>query len=401
MPIPEDKSTESSVSRGNPETQIDRPAPEQPAFMNRFVSAMSILKQVEAIICKFLEPFAASLAMSDRDIRCIKAEIFQKVLADFESLRDRDPAAMERVSEAIPMSDVDAESVANFLYETYPSMQAVLWYRVANVIYSTELIEDEYSRREIALTQIYPAGRVKTGIDIDPRAKIGRRFVIDHGAGTVIGRHVEIGDDCYLLHCVNLGAGPPLEAGTAVDASVSRHPHIGNRVTIFGYVSILGSITIGDDTVVGTRCLITQSIPPNSKVRVVNQYQISRSVGGGGTLSESIAVFGIVPIPQATVDVYSTGLGSPKCVLIVDEFDMDTLGITVETECGAELTVLRLKLTSLFSSRSKADFAKRALIRARVKFVLEDESVLYVCQSEGLRRAMTEAIENKDLADAK
>ena len=44
-----------------------------------------------------------------------------------------------------------------------------------------------------------------TGIEIHPAAKLGRRLVIDHGMGVVIGETAEVGDDCYFYHQVTLG----------------------------------------------------------------------------------------------------------------------------------------------------------------------------------------------------
>lgn len=38
----------------------------------------------------------------------------------------------------------------------------------------------------------------KTGIEIHPGAKIGRRVCIDHGNGIVIGETTEVGDDVMI-----------------------------------------------------------------------------------------------------------------------------------------------------------------------------------------------------------
>ncbi len=45
-----------------------------------------------------------------------------------------------------------------------------------------------------------------TGIDIHPGATIGRRFVIDHGTGIVIGETSKIGDNVRIYQNVTIGA---------------------------------------------------------------------------------------------------------------------------------------------------------------------------------------------------
>ena len=46
----------------------------------------------------------------------------------------------------------------------------------------------------------------RTGIDIHPGAKIGKRFFIDHGTGVVIGETAIIGDNVKMYQGVTLGA---------------------------------------------------------------------------------------------------------------------------------------------------------------------------------------------------
>jgi len=42
-------------------------------------------------------------------------------------------------------------------------------------------------------------GKLLSGAGTHPAARISRRFVLDHGLGTVIDETTEIGDDYYLL----------------------------------------------------------------------------------------------------------------------------------------------------------------------------------------------------------
>lgn len=95
--------------------------------------------------------------------------------------------------------------------------------------------------------------RILTGIEIHPAAVIGRKFVIDHGMGVVIGETAVVGDDVMIYHDVTLGATKYMKG--------KRHPTIGNNVTIGAGARILGNITIGDGVVVPANAVVTQGIP--------------------------------------------------------------------------------------------------------------------------------------------
>ena len=93
-------------------------------------------------------------------------------------------------------------------------------------------------------------------MEIHPAAKLGRRLVIDHGMGVVIGETAEIGDDCLIYHGVTLG-GTGKETG-------KRHPTLGNNVVIGAGAKVLGSITIGDNSKVAAGAVVLCDVPPNS-----------------------------------------------------------------------------------------------------------------------------------------
>ena len=103
---------------------------------------------------------------------------------------------------------------------------------------------------------ISQASRRRTGIEIHPGAKIGKRLVIDHGMGIVIGETAEIGDDCLIYHGVTLG-------GTGKDAG-KRHPTIGNNVLISTGAKVLGPIKVGDNSRVAANAVVLKEIPENS-----------------------------------------------------------------------------------------------------------------------------------------
>jgi len=108
----------------------------------------------------------------------------------------------------------------------------------------------------------------RTGIDIHPGAKIGRRFFIDHGTGVVIGETCEIGSRVKLYQGVTLGA---LSFQTDADGHLvrgtKRHPTIGDRVVVYANATILGGTTvIGHDSVIGSNVWLTRSVEPRTTV---------------------------------------------------------------------------------------------------------------------------------------
>ena len=129
----------------------------------------------------------------------------------------------------------------------YPGVKAVSSHRRAHWCY-------EHNHMFLArlISQI---GRHRTGIEIHPGAKIGRRLVIDHGMGIVIGETAEIGDDCLIYHGVTLG-------GTGKDSG-KRHPTIGNNVLIGTGAKVLGPFKVGDNSRIAANSVVLREVPPD------------------------------------------------------------------------------------------------------------------------------------------
>ncbi|MCS7057922.1 MAG: serine O-acetyltransferase [Meiothermus sp.] len=100
--------------------------------------------------------------------------------------------------------------------------------------------------------------RMFTGVEIHPGARIGRRVVIDHGMGVVIGETAEVGDDVMMYHGVTLG-------GTGFTRE-KRHPTIGKGVLLGAHAVVLGPIEVGDGARVGAGAVVTKSVPPGATV---------------------------------------------------------------------------------------------------------------------------------------
>ena len=130
----------------------------------------------------------------------------------------------------------------------YPGVKAVQSHRRAHWFY-------EHDMKFIARF-ISQMSRRRTGIEIHPGAKIGKRLVIDHGMGIVIGETAEIGDDCLIYHGVTLG-------GTGKDSG-KRHPTIGNNVLIGTGAKVLGPFKVGDNSRIAANSVVLGEIPPDS-----------------------------------------------------------------------------------------------------------------------------------------
>src|SRR5882762_1027517 len=160
--------------------------------------------------------------------------LFQNLRDEIDATLARDPAARSRLEVVL----------------CYPGFQALLYYRLAHWLWQR--------RWYLAGRFVSHVGRVMTGIEIHPGARIGRRLFIDHGMGVVIGETAEIGDDCTLYHGVTLG-------GTSWNKG-KRHPTLGKGVVVGAGAKILGPIIIGDCAKVGSNAVVVKDVPPGATV---------------------------------------------------------------------------------------------------------------------------------------
>ena len=149
--------------------------------------------------------------------------------------------------EAYQRRDPAARSKLEILL-LYPGVHAVACHRVAHWLYCRGL---KFSARCVSQWS-----RFWTGIEIHPGAKIGRRLVIDHGCGIVIGETAEIGDDCLIYHGVTLG-------GTGKDQG-KRHPTIGNNVLISTGAKVLGPFKVGDNSRIAANAVVLTEVPADA-----------------------------------------------------------------------------------------------------------------------------------------
>ena len=158
--------------------------------------------------------------------------MFKRLYETLAAYQARDPAARSKLE----------------IFLLYPGVHAIIRHRIAHWFYVHRLF--------FIARLISQWNRRRTGIEIHPGAVIGRRFVIDHGMGIVIGETAEVGDDVLLYHGVTLG-------GTGKDHG-KRHPTIGNNVLIGTGAKVLGPITVGSNSRIAANSVVLKDIPENS-----------------------------------------------------------------------------------------------------------------------------------------
>ena len=150
-------------------------------------------------------------------------------IEDVRTARHRDPAAH-----------------SNFVIVlSYQGVHAVWHYRAAHWLWTHGFktygrLWSQYARR-------------RTGIEIHPGARLGRRLFIDHGMGVVIGETAVVGNDVLLFHGVTLG-------GTTMSQG-KRHPTVGDRVVIGAGAKVLGAVHIGSDARIGANAVVVKDVP--------------------------------------------------------------------------------------------------------------------------------------------
>ena len=158
--------------------------------------------------------------------------MFKRLSETLGAYQARDPAARSKLE----------------IFLLYPGVHALIFHRVSHWLYRHKCFFLARLNSQLA--------RHLTGIEIHPGARIGRRFVIDHGMGIVIGETTEIGDDCLIYHGVTLG-------GTGKDQG-KRHPTLGNNVMVSAGAKVLGPFKVGDGARIAANAVVLTEIPPEA-----------------------------------------------------------------------------------------------------------------------------------------
>ena len=156
-----------------------------------------------------------------------------------ESIIKRDPAAKSKL----------------YVILTYPGVKAVFFHKIANFF--------SIAKFDLIARIISQFSRFLTGIEIHPKAKIGKNLFIDHGMGVVIGETSDIGDNVTIYHMVTLGGISP-SINSDDQRNTKRHPTLMNNVVVGSGAQILGPVVIGKNAKIGANAVVTKNVPENA-----------------------------------------------------------------------------------------------------------------------------------------
>tara|TARA_B100002052_G_scaffold81864_1_gene75082 strand:- start:823 stop:1407 length:585 start_codon:yes stop_codon:yes gene_type:complete len=178
-----------------------------------------------------------------------------------ESIIKRDPAAKSKISVVL----------------TYPGVKAVFLHRIANFF--------AVAKFDLIARMISQFSRFMTGIEIHPKAKIGKNLFIDHGMGVVIGETSDIGDNVTIYHMATLGGISP-SINSDDQRETKRHPTLQDNVVVGSGAQVLGPITIGKNAKIGANAVVTKDVPENGVMVGIPAKNV-------GTATEEFKPYGI------------------------------------------------------------------------------------------------------------
>ena len=156
-----------------------------------------------------------------------------------QSIIDRDPAAKSKLS----------------LILTYPGVKAIFFHKIANFFATAKF--------DLIARVVSQFSRFLTGIEIHPRAKIGKNLFIDHGMGVVIGETSDIADNVTIYHMVTLGGISP-SINSNDQREIKRHPTLHDNVVVGSGAQILGPVVVGKNARIGANAVVTKNVPENA-----------------------------------------------------------------------------------------------------------------------------------------
>ena len=183
-----------------------------------------------------------------------------------ESIIKRDPAAKSKLSIVL----------------TYPGAKAVFFHKIANFF--------AIAKFHLVARIISQFSRFLTGIEIHPRANIGKNLFIDHGMGVVIGETSEIGDNVTIYHMATLGGISP-SVNSNEQRNIKRHPTLKDNVVVGSGAQILGPVTVGKNAKIGANAVVTKDVPDNAVMVGIP----AKNVGETSSSDENFKPYGITP----------------------------------------------------------------------------------------------------------
>ena len=183
-----------------------------------------------------------------------------------ESIIKRDPAAKSKLSIVL----------------TYPGAKAIFFHKIANFF--------AIAKFHLVARIISQFSRFLTGIEIHPKANIGKNLFIDHGMGVVIGETSEIGDNVTIYHMVTLGGISP-SVNSNEQRNIKRHPTLKDNVVVGSGAQILGPVTVGKNAKIGANAVVTKDVPENAVMVGIPAKNVGETLGS----DENFKPYGITP----------------------------------------------------------------------------------------------------------
>ncbi len=175
-----------------------------------------------------------------------------------ESIQKRDPAAKSKLS----------------ILLTYPGIKALFFHKIANFFCIAKF--------NLLAKMISQLSRFFTGIEIHPKAKIGKNFFIDHGMGVVIGETSEIGDNVTIYHAVTLGGISP-SINSDEQRYVKRHPTLKNNAVVGSGAQVLGPVIVGENAKIGANAVVTKDVPANAVMVGIPAKNVNKDISKADT----------------------------------------------------------------------------------------------------------------------
>ena len=155
---------------------------------------------------------------------------------------------------SIKSRDPAAKSILSIIL-TYPGVKAVFFHKIANFFCVAKF--------DLIARIISQFSRFLTGIEIHPKAKIGKNLFIDHGMGVVVGETSEIKDNVTIYHMVTLGGIAP-SINSNDQRNIKRHPTLEDNVVVGSGAQVLGPVIVGKNAKIGANAVVTKDVPENA-----------------------------------------------------------------------------------------------------------------------------------------
>ncbi len=175
-----------------------------------------------------------------------------------ESIQKRDPAAKSKLS----------------ILVTCPGVKALFFHRIANFFCIAKF--------DLLAKMISQLSRFFTGIEIHPKAKIGKNFFVDHGMSVVIGETSEIGDNVTIYHAVTLGGISP-SIKSDEQRNNKRHPTLKNNVVVGSGAQVLGPVVVGENAKVGANAVVTKDVSANAVMVGIPAKNVNKDISKADT----------------------------------------------------------------------------------------------------------------------